>query len=364
MSQELAPPIDTVRAYRSLTQEEATARAWAARHALGDDLVILAHHYQSDEVMDFADFRGDSLELSKVAAAQTEARYILFCGVDFMAESAAILCGPTQTVILPAGDAPCPMAGMTNLAGIEHAWDSLEGMWGAGSLTPLVYQNSSAVVKAFCGRNGGAVCTSSNAEAAITWGLREGKRVLFAPDRYLATNSALALGYDMDQIGLWDRQEDALATGADPNRLVLVAWDGYCSVHRRFTVEDVERIRQEYPGIRVIVHPECTPEVVQASDAAGSTAYIVRAVTEAPPDTRFAIGTELHLVLRLAKENPDKTVVPLRRSSCVAMSRTDVYNLAYSLEHLAAGNPVNVVTVPPDVARDAQTALQRMLEIG
>jgi quinolinate synthase len=227
---------------------------------------------------------------------------------------------------------------------------------------PLVYQNSSAAVKAFCGRNGGAVCTSSNAQPAIRWGLRGARRVLFAPDRYLATNSALALGYSMDQIAIWNRSEDYLEA-TNPDDVVLVAWDGYCNVHRRFEVSDVERMRQDYPEVQVVVHPECKPEVVQAADATGSTAYIVQYVKQAAPGAVIAIGTEWHLVLRLAKEHPDRTVLPLRRAGCVSMARTDIYNLCYALEHLAAGTPANVVTVPPDVAADARRALERMLEI-
>ncbi|NPV07304.1 MAG: quinolinate synthase NadA [Anaerolineae bacterium] len=361
MSVHTVRPLDTPREYRALDVEEVRGRAWTARRALGPSAVVLAHHYQTDEIMEFADFRGDSLELSRIAAGH-DAPYIVFCGVDFMAESAAILCSPDQTVILPAGDAPCPMAGMADLGGLEFAWNRLEDIWGKGSLVPLVYQNSSAAVKAFCGRNGGAVCTSSNAQAAIRWGLSEGRRVLFAPDRYLATNSGLALGYSQDQIAIWNRSDDVLEA-EDPDRVVLVAWDGYCSVHRRFQVEDVERVRRDHPGVQVVVHPECTPEVVQASDAAGSTAYIVRYVEEAEPGAVIAVGTELHLVLRLDKEHPDRTVLPLRRSGCVAMARTDIYNLCFSLEHLAVGDPVNVTTVPPNVAADARRALERMLEM-
>lgn len=361
MSVQKVRPLETLRDYRALGVEELRRRCWAARKELGDSTTILAHHYQADEIVEFADSRGDSLELSRVAA-QADSPFIVFCGVDFMAESAAILSTPGQTVIMPAGEAPCPMAAMADLGGLELAWERLHDLWGPGSVVPLVYQNSSATVKAFCGRNGGAVCTSSNAEAAVRWGLRDGKRVLFAPDRYLAANSAYALGYTPDQVALWNRVDDVLEA-VDPDNVVLVAWDGYCSVHRRFTVDDIARMREEHPEVRVVVHPECTPEVVSASDAVGSTAYIVKYVAEADPGSVIAVGTELHLVLRLAGENPGKTVLPLRRSGCVAMSRTDLYNLCYSLESLAAGTPVNVVSVPPETAADARQALARMLEI-
>ena len=363
MGQTTMPFLDTVREYETLPSEEVRERAWAARRALGTRTVVLAHHYQTDEVVEFADFRGDSLELSRVAAAQRQAEYIVFCGVDFMAESAAILCSPEQTVLMPAGDAPCPMAAMVNVEGLHKAWAHLERLWGPGSLTPLVYQNSSAAVKAFCGAHGGAVCTSSNAAAAIHWGLQGGKRVFFVPDRYLATNSAISLGYPHERIGLWNRKEGRLETNTSPDELVLVAWDGFCAVHRLFKLEDVQAIRRQYPDMRIIVHPECTPDVVQASDSAGSTSYIVREVEQAAPGSQFAIGTEWHLVQRLAKENPTKTVIPLRRSACATMARTDIFNLCYVLEHLAAGKPVQVITVAPEIAEQARAALQRMLEI-
>jgi len=361
MSVQKVRPLGTLREYRALGVDELRRRCWAAREELGTAATVMAHHYQADEIMDFAEHRGDSLELSRVAA-QADARYIVFCGVDFMAESAAILSSPDQTVIMPAGEAPCPMAAMADLGGLELAWRRLHDLWGPDSVVPLVYQNSSAEVKAFCGRNGGAVCTSSNAESAVRWAMQDGKRVLFAPDRYLATNSAYALGYAPDQVALWNRVDDVLET-EDADRVVLVAWDGYCSVHRRFTVDDVARIREEYPEAQLVVHPECTPEVVAASDAVGSTSYIVRYVADTEPGSVTAVGTELHLVLRLAHENTDKTVVPLRRSGCVAMARTDLYNLCYSLENLAAGTPVNVVEVPPETAAEARQALARMLEI-
>lgn len=361
MSQPTLP--DSVRDYEKLPVEAATERAWAARRALGKRAVILAHHYQTDEVVAFADHRGDSLELSRVAAEQRDSEYIVFCGVDFMAESAAILAGAGQTVVMPAGQAPCPMAAMVTAEGMGVAWDHLTGLWGPDSLTPLAYQNSSAAVKAFCGERGGAVCTSSNAGPAIRWGLRDGKRVLFVPDQYLSTNSALALGYARERVALWNREQRRLDASGPVDGLVLVAWDGYCSVHRRFTVADVAKVRSDHPGIRVIVHPECTVEVVAASDNAGSTAYIVREVEKAPAGAQFAIGTEWHLVNRLAEEHPDKVVIPLRRSACATMAHTDVYNLCYVLEHLVAGQPTMVTTVDPAVVAGARAALERMLEI-
>jgi len=356
-------PLGSPREYEALPPERVRERAWAARRALGGRAVVLVHHYQTDEVMEFADFRGDSLELSRVAAAQRDSQYIVFCGVDFMAESAAILASGEQTVLMPAGDAPCPMAGMVDVESMAQAWAQLTGLWGSDGLVPLVYQNSSAAVKAFCGAHGGAVCTSSNAGPAVRWAMRGGRRALFVPDRYLATNSVIQLGYPEDRVGLWNRKSGRLEASVPVDDLVLVAWDGFCAVHRLFKVEDVRAIREQYPGIRVIVHPECTPEVVQASDDSGSTAYIVREVEKAPGGARFAIGTEWHLVNRLANDNPGKTVVPLRRSACATMARTDIFNVCYVLENLAAGKPVKIVTVAPEIARQARSALQRMLEI-
>jgi quinolinate synthase len=352
-----------LRDYEKLPAEVVTQRAWEARRALGKRAVVLAHHYQTDEVMAFADYRGDSLELSRVAAEQRDAEYIVFCGVDFMAESAAILAGAGQTVLMPAGEAPCPMASMVTAEGLAEAWEHLTALWGPDSLVPLAYQNSAAAVKAFCGDRGGAVCTSSNAGPAIRWGLRDGKRVLFVPDQYLATNSALALGYARERVALWNRERQALDATGPLDGVVLVAWDGYCSVHRRFTVADVAKVRADHPGIRVIVHPECTVEVVAAADSAGSTAYIVREVEQAPAGSLYAIGTEWHLVNRLAEDNPNKVVIPLRRSACATMARTDVYNLCYVLEHLVAGQPTMVTTVDPAVVAGARAALERMLEI-
>jgi quinolinate synthase len=363
MTRAIVEPLPSLAQYRRLPPEEALERARKAREALGANVVLLAHHYQVDEIVALADHRGDSLELSRLAAAEHRAEYIVFCGVDFMAESAAILCSPKQKVILPAGDAPCPMAAMVDVPALRFAWEFLESLWGRGAVVPLAYQNSSAAVKAFCGEHGGAVCTSSNAEAALRWALGQGKRVLFVPDQYLAINSALALGYRKEEIALWRRHEDRLDARGDVQQVAVVAWDGYCHVHLRFQPEDIVAVRQRHPGIRVIVHPECTPEVVSLADAAGSTSYIVKAVEQAPAGSSFAIGTETHLVHRLAREHPNKLIVPLRHSTCVTMARTDVYNLCWALENLLAGNPVNVVSVPPPVIAGARAALERMLQI-
>ena len=326
---------------------------------LGSNLVILVHHYQRDDVIRFADFRGDSLQLSRVAAEQREAKYIVFCGVNFMAETAAMLCAPSQIVVQPAGNAPCPMARMATVEEAEEAWSALTGTWG-DDLVPITYQNSTAALKAFCGRHGGAVCTSSNAERLFEWALGQKGHLIFFPDRWLGTNSALALGIPETQIALWDPDdpEDSLggALGAQ-----VVVWNGYCNVHVGFTVDHVRAIREAYPDAKIIVHPECPVDVVQAADAYGSTAAIIRYVEQAPPGSTIVIGTEINLVGRLAQEYPDKTVLPLARSLCGAMYRTNPANLRDALHACAVGEPIHVVQVDPETTRWANMALERML---
>jgi quinolinate synthase len=326
---------------------------------LGSDVVILVHHYQRDEVIRFADFRGDSLELSRVAAGQKEARYIVFCGVNFMAETAAMLCAPEQQVILPAGDAPCPMARMANATQAVGAWERLADAWG-GDLVPITYQNSTAALKAFCGRHGGAVCTSSNAERLFKWALGAKGHLIFFPDRWLGTNSALALGIPPAEIAVWD-PADPEASLERARSAQVVVWKGYCHVHTFFTVEQVREARAQYPQARVIVHPECPVEVVQAADAYGSTAQIIRYVQEAPAGSTIVVGTEINMVERLDRETPDKRVVPLARSLCGAMYRTTPQGLCDALRSCANGAPVNLVRVDAETRRWANVALERML---
>ena len=345
--------------YQSLSEEETLARMQQARARLGDALVILGHHYQRDEVIHFSDYVGDSLELSRRAAEAQKACYIVFCGVDFMAETAAMLCTPSQVVCLPAHSAVCPMAEMADVDQAQVAWEHLTALWGA-DLTPITYQNSYATVKAFCGQRDGAVCTSSNARAILRWALKQRGHALFFPDEHLGRNSALALGIPPEKIAVWNPEDPAASREAAKDATVVV-WKGYCHVHTFFTVQQVERVRREYPGIQVIVHPECPTKVVARSDLNGSTSFIVRTVTDAPRGSVFAVGTEIHLVSRLAKENPDKTVVPLARSLCGAMYRINTYNLCYVLDSLVAGEPISVVHVPPEISRWANVALQRML---
>ncbi len=346
----------------ALTPEEVLQRIGEARAALGRDLVLLAHHYQRDEIVAFADHVGDSLELSRAAAAERDARYIVFCGVDFMAETAAMLCGPHQTVLLPAHDASCPMAAMATAEEAEAAFHAAAAVWGEEGFVPITYQNSLAEVKALCGRWGGAVCTSSNAGRVVRWALDQGKRVFFLPDEWLGRNTALALGIPEDAVGLWDpRQPD----GGRPDfaRAQVVVWKGFCYVHTCFTVEQVRTVRAQYGPITVVVHPECRTEVVQAADLSGSTSFILRTVRDAAPGSRFAIGTEVHMVQRLARDYPDRLVVPLSPFSCRAMARITPEALLRVLEGLREGRTPGKVTVPPDITHWANQALTRMLHL-
>ncbi|MBC7261592.1 MAG: quinolinate synthase NadA, partial [Chloroflexi bacterium] len=276
-----AEALGTLSDYETLSEEAILARIYEAKADLGDDLVILGHHYQRDEVIQFADYRGDSLELSRIAAQARDARYIVFCGVDFMAETAAMLCAPNQIVCLPAHSAVCPMAQMADVEQAEVAWQHLTSLWG-GDLVPVTYQNTYATLKAFCGQKGGAVCTSANAQAILRWALKQKGHVLFFPDEHLGRNSALAIGIPASEIAVWDPANPEASREA-ARRATVVVWKGYCHVHTFFTVEHVEKVRQQYPGIHVIVHPECPAEVVARSDSSGSTSFIVRTVENAAP---------------------------------------------------------------------------------
>ncbi|MBC8447699.1 MAG: quinolinate synthase NadA [Chloroflexi bacterium] len=348
--------------YRTLPERELLARIAVAKEKLGPDLVILGHHYQREEVIRFADHLGDSLELSRVAAAQREARYIVFCGVDFMAETAAMLCDPSQTVLLPAMEAPCPMARMADVGDALTAWDALTARWGEDALLPITYQNSTAALKAFCGQRDGAVCTSANAQQIFRWALDQGRRILFFPDEWLGRNTALALGIPPQRIAVWDPAE--LDGGCpDVGEAQVMVWKGYCHIHTYFTVEHVRAVRQRYGDITVVVHPECTVEVVRAADLNGSTSFILRTVRDASPGSQWAVGTEINMVARLAQEYPDRTVVPLARSLCGAMYRTNLHNLLYTLEELLHGRFVGQVQVPAETARWANLALERMLRL-
>ena len=343
------------------------ARARAAKAALGDRVFILGHHYQRDEVIQFADVTGDSFKLAQAAADRPEADYIVFCGVHFMAESADILTSDHQAVVLPDLAAGCSMADMATAAQVARAWETLEDAGLAEGTVPVSYMNSSAAIKAFTGRNGGTICTSSNAKAALEWAFERGERVLFLPDQHLGRNTAvLELGIPLEQCVVFDPRRPG--GGLTPDQLRdarMLLWKGHCSVHGRFSLESVQEVRERIPGVKVLVHPECQHEVVTAADLVGSTEFILRTLAEAPAGSKWAIGTELNLVRRLGAEHPDKTVAFLDRTVCFCstMNRIDLPHLVWALESLASGQLVHRITVDPDTATDARKALDRMLTL-
>jgi quinolinate synthase len=356
--------------YVNATSDDLARRIAAAKAALGPRLIILGHHYQRDEVMRWADARGDSFGLSRTAAATTEAEFVVFCGVHFMAESADVLTSPAQQVILPDLNAGCSMADMADLESVEEAWEDIASVTDIEAVVPITYMNSSAALKAFVGRHGGAVCTSSNARKVITWALEQhgpDAKLLFFPDQHLGRNTAYQLGFGPQDMRVWDpRRELGGLQEADVKEATFLLWKGHCSVHQRFRPKQVEAFRAEHPQGRVIVHPECAHDVVELADEVGSTDYIIAAVGRAPAGSVLAVGTEIHLVQRLANENPDLTVVSLDPlvCPCSTMFRIDAAHLCWVLEELAGGRVVNRITVDDDVAGWARVALQRMLEIS
>ena len=353
--------------YAALAADEIRARTLAARQTLGKRAVILGHHYQRESVIEFADFRGDSFKLSQLAAAQDAAEFIVFCGVHFMAESADVLRQPHQTVILPDLKAGCSMADMAVIEDVETAWEHLTRVHG-DTLVPVTYMNSSAALKAFCGERGGVVCTSSNARAVLEWAWAKKARVFFFPDQHLGRNTATAMGVPLERIAEWDwRAEDperANAACFDPV-VKLVLWRGFCSVHTKFTKQQIDEKRAADPAVKVLVHPECTFDVVQNADLVGSTEFIIERVRKAAPGTHWAIGTEINLVHRLALEHPEQSIESLQKNvcPCATMNRIDPAHLLWALENLAAGHVVNPIRVPEDVRRGARLALDRMLAL-
>jgi quinolinate synthase len=352
--------------YTSATPEELASRIGAAKEHLGRRLVILGHHYQRDEVMRWADVRGDSFGLSRRAADSREADYVVFCGVHFMAESADILTGDHQQVILPDLNAGCSMADMADLDSVEEAWEAIAEVTDVDRVVPITYMNSSAALKAFVGRHGGAVCTSSNARAVLTWALARGEKVLFFPDQHLGRNTGYQLGYAAADMVVWDPRRDL--GGLDDRQVkeaTLLLWKGHCSVHQRFRTEHIAAFRAAHPEGVVIVHPECSHEVVAQADQVGSTDFIIAAVAAAPAGSTVAVGTEIHLVQRLASDHPDRHVVSLDPliCPCSTMFRVDAPHLCWVLEELVAGRVVNRITVDADTATWAKVALDRMLEI-
>jgi quinolinate synthase len=355
--------------YLVLPDHSMDERIREAKNILGRECVVLGHHYQRDEVVRFADYRGDSYRLSQMAA-QAEGQYIIFCGVHFMAESADILAHEGQSVILPDLNAGCSMADMAEIGQVEDAWEQFVNLGltddGGHGITPITYMNSTAAIKAFCGERGGMVCTSSNCKSAFDWAFRRNEKIFFLPDQHLGRNTGFARGIPLDEMVVWDPYQLQGGLSADRLRKAkLILWKGHCSVHQRFLPEHVDKVRATYPGMQVIVHPECRWEVCQKADGIGSTDYLIRRVKEAAAGSAFAIGTEIHLVNRLAREYPDKHVITLDDSGCLCttMFRISPQHLCWALENLVEGNVVNPIRVKDSVKQWARVALDRMLEI-
>jgi quinolinate synthase len=364
--------------YKSLDNDALQERIAAVRAAMGSRLLILGHHYQQDEVIAMSDLRGDSYQLSKMAADSGDCRAIVFCGVHFMAETADILAnqpaklaargGERVAVILPDMAAGCSMADMAAIEQVEAAWDEMGQVIDTDDMTPVTYINSAASLKAFCGRHGGIVCTSSNARAVLEWSFARSSRVLFFPDQHLGRNTAHGMGIPLTQMPVWDPHAEELGGNTADNLRAakVLLWRGHCSVHQMFTPQHVELFRAKVPEIKILVHPECPIEVVEKSDVQGSTSKIIRVVEAAPPGSKWAIGTELHLVNRLKNEHPDQEIHFLSPvvCMCATMYRIDLAHLCWSLENLLAGTPVNIIRVDDDTARWSLRALERMLDVS
>ena len=369
--QQPLPPI-----YKELSEPELRIRIESAREALGERVIILGHHYQQDAIIDYADFTGDSFELSRKAADQRGIEYVVFCGVHFMAESADILTDESVRVILPDLGAGCSMADMANLDQTLDCWAQLQEACPDVTIVPVTYMNSSAAIKAFVGENGGAVCTSSNCRNVLEWALKGGEvashrpgkpvKILFFPDQHLGRNTAYAMGYPLEKMVVWDPRQDL---GGNSERALreaeFILWKGHCSVHALFRPEHVDQVRAAYPNMKVMVHPECTWDVVQKADYAGSTAYIVKQIEAAPPGSEWAIGTEVHLVNRLKNQHPDKKIIVLSDCQCLCttMFRIDLPHLCWVLENLVQGTVVNEIRVDAHTRKWATVALERMLAI-
>ncbi len=377
------PPLPPI--YRQLSDAELRLRIASAKEALAGRAVILGHHYQQDDIIAFSDFVGDSFELSRAAAAQKGIEYVVFCGVHFMAESADILTASSVKVVLPDLGAGCSMADMASLDQTLDCWEQLERTCPGQTIVPITYMNSSAAIKAFVGEHGGAVCTSSNCRDVLEWALAGGAgaqdsarssqqsgpstrkiKILFFPDQHLGRNTAYAMGYPLDRMALWDPRLDMGGNSEETiGQADFVLWKGHCSVHALFRPEHVDQAREKYPGMKVVVHPECTWDVVQKADMAGSTAYIVKQVQAAPPGSQWAIGTEVHLVNRLRQQHPDQKIIVLSDCQCLCttMYRIDMPHLCWVLENLVAGTVVNQISVDENTRKWSLVALERMLSI-
>ena len=342
-------------------------RAIAAKAKLGDRALVLGHHYQRDEVIEFADITGDSFKLARAAADRGDSEYIVFCGVHFMAESADILTSPKQQVILPDLAAGCSMADMAAANQVKDAWKIFEKLGIAQRTIPITYMNSSAAIKAFTGENGGSVCTSSNAERAMRWALEKGEKVFFLPDQHLGRNTAvLRLGFSLTDCVVWNPwKANGGLTDDEIRSAKIILWRGHCSVHGRFTIENVNEMRSRVPGVQILVHPECQYEVVSAADVVGSTESIIKTIENAPQGSSWAIGTELNLVKRLAQDNPEKQITFLDKTVCYCstMNRIDLPHLVWAMESLVRGKVINQIQVPQKIAKAARVALERMLAL-
>jgi quinolinate synthase len=348
--------------YKDMSEEGMVRRVWEIKEKLGKDLFLPGHHYQKDEVVQFSDATGDSLQLAQIAERNKEAKYIVFCGVHFMAETADILTENHQIVILPDMRAGCSMADMADIHQTERAWEKLQEVYG-DTILPMTYVNSTAAIKAFCGKHGGTTVTSSNAKQVVSWAFTQKERILFLPDQHLGRNTAYDLGISLEQMAIWDPQSDVLVCEENKEDIKVILWKGHCSVHENFTVKNIEHIRSTKPDMNIIVHPECSREVVALSDYNGSTNYILEKIKSAPPGTQWAIGTEMNLVKRIITNHPDKEIVSLNpyMCPCLTMNRIDLPHLLWALESIENGKIVNTIQVDKKIARDAKCALDRML---
>jgi quinolinate synthase len=348
--------------YKKMTDEEMKRRVKEIKDKFGEKLFIPGHHYQKDEVIEFADASGDSLQLAEISAENTEAQYIVFCGVHFMAETADILTKEDQIVVLPDMRAGCSMADMANMDQTDRAWEVLQSTFG-DTVIPLTYVNSTAAIKAFVGKNGGATVTSSNAKKMVEWAFTQKQRLLFLPDQHLGRNTAYDLGVPLDKMAVWDPIQECFEYEGDLDDVKVILWKGHCSVHENFTVENIEQIRATKPDMNIIVHPECSWEVVRASDYDGSTKKIIDTIEGAPAGSKWAIGTEMNLVKRIIQEHQDKEIVSLNphMCPCLTMNRIDLPHLLWSLESIESGEVINQIKVDKEIAHLAVLALDRML---
>lgn len=348
--------------YKQASTEELVERVFTVKEKMGSRLFLPGHHYQKDEVIQFADVRGDSLKLAQLSAENEEAESIVFCGVHFMAETADILTKPEQKVYLPDMRAGCSMADMADIHQTEKAWVQLMDLFG-DTIMPLTYVNSTAAIKAFVGKYEGATVTSSNAERMVSWAFTQKERILFLPDQHLGRNTAFNLGVPLDKMAVWDPIAEKLLYDGNIEEVRVILWRGHCSVHENFTVQNVHQVREQYPSMNIIVHPECRREVVALSDDAGSTNHIIQTIENAPSGSSWAIGTEMNLVNRIIQEHQDKHIISLNPSMCpcLTMNRIDLPHLTWSLESIEKGEPQNLIEVPQHIAKDAKLALDRML---